>query len=109
MVWLLDCIARQSSWLYIVLFVMVVPSFLVKSKPSVFEAMPLPALESIVRPVRVVFLQVTRLNVRKGMFLIVSPDIVELMTFCRRKKTGRMMFCPCFQYQDPCPSRKAEL
>ncbi|KAE9267492.1 hypothetical protein PF008_g31354 [Phytophthora fragariae] len=83
-------------------------SFLVRSKPSVFLAMPLPARLSMVTPLIVVCLDVTMLNVRNGMFLMVKPDTVEPMTFCSLKKSGRVIDWPCFQYQDPWPSRMPE-
>ncbi|KAE9260922.1 hypothetical protein PF008_g32984 [Phytophthora fragariae] len=70
--------------------------------------MPLPSRESRVRPLIVVCLHVTRLKVRKGEFFSVKPESVELATFCRRKKTGRVIDWPCFQYHAPWPSSVPE-
>ncbi|KAG3199235.1 hypothetical protein PC129_g24167, partial [Phytophthora cactorum] len=55
-----------------------------------------------------VFSELRILKVRKGEFLSVKPESVELVTACRRKKTGRLMDVPCFQYQAPCPSSVPE-
>ncbi|KAE9063518.1 hypothetical protein PF007_g10518 [Phytophthora fragariae] len=87
---------------------MVTPSFLLRSNPSVFLAVPSPARESSVSPLMVVFCELRTLKVREGEFLSVKPDSVELVTARRRKKTGRLMDVPCFQYQSPWSSSVPE-